>query len=105
MCTILSPLLLNIVHYSLGVSKKSSAPIQPTGADRPAPLLQLTDEADAGDRSAKGILMPVQCDQRSWKSETDTCRTERIPICTLLGFSSSSDLSSLFFSQVLVCLV
>ena len=73
----------------IGVSRKSPAPIQPTGADRPAPLLQPTDEADAGDRSAKGILMPVQCDQRSWKSETDTCRTEWIPIC--ISFSTSVD--------------
>ena len=61
MCTILSPLLLNIVHYSLGVSRKSTAPIQPTGTDRPAPPLQPTNEAEARDRSAKGIPMPVQC--------------------------------------------
>ena len=59
MCTILSPLLLNIVHYSLGVSRKSPAPIQPTGADRPAPPLQPTDEVEASNQSAKGIPMLV----------------------------------------------
>ena len=46
---------------AVGVSKKSPALIQPTGADRPAPPLQPTTKADVGDRSAKGIPMPERC--------------------------------------------
>ena len=49
----------------LGVSRKSPAPIQPIGADRPAPPLQPTYEANASDQSAKGVSMPVQCSHQS----------------------------------------
>ena len=71
----------------LRVSRKSPTPIQLIGVDRSVSPLQPIDEADASDRSAKGIPMPVRCGHRSWKSETNTCWTESIPAC--ISFSTS----------------
>ncbi|KAF3971045.1 hypothetical protein CMV_005324 [Castanea mollissima] len=73
------------------------ASIQSTSADHPALPQQLTNEADVGDRSAKGIPMLVWCNHRSWKSETDICRTK--PMLVWFGFGFGGSLCVCFLGQ------
>ena len=83
--------------YQIGVSTKMPSLIQPTGANLPTPPLQPIDEANAGDRSAKGVPMPVWCSHWSRESETKSHQSKPIPVYIFQMFGYGVVLPSIHF--------
>ena len=83
--------------YQIGVSTKTPSLIQPTGANLPTPPLQPIDKANAGDRSAKGVPMPVQCSHWSRESETESYQSKPIPLYIFQMFGYGVVLPSIHF--------
>ena len=83
--------------YQIGVSTKTPSLIQPTGANLPTPPLQPIDEANAEDRSAKGVPMPVRCSHWSRESETESYQSKPIPVYIFQMFGYGVVLPSIHF--------